>query len=405
MCASQTPTRSQISEFLLEFGRDLHQAGTPAHRLEETLQAIAEQLGVEAQFFSTPTSLILAIGPEASQRTHLLRIEPSEVDLDRMVRVDAAATRVARGQMSPDEGIAALREIEGTPLRYPRSLIALCFGIASASAGVFFGGSWLDTAVGGLLGLLVGILAITLGASVRFARVSEALSGMIVAACTMILAQFLPLTPLLVIVSALIVLLPGLTLTLAVNELATRHLVSGTARMAHAATILVAIALGVSIGIQLDRALPAGDHLPPAGVPAWVQWPALLLACVSFAVLFRARLRLVVPITLIAAMGYLAAKGGAMILGSELAAGVGAMVVGLGANTWSRRTDKPAAVCTLPAIILLVPGALGFRGVVDLADSHTIQGVEGVVSAVIVASSLVMGLLLATVVVPARKTL
>ncbi len=405
MDASRTPTRPQVSAFLLEFGRDLHQTGTPAHRLEETLQAIADQLGIEAQFFSTPTSLILAIGPETSQRTHLLRIEPSEVDLDRMIRVDDAATRVARGQIDPDEGIRALREIERTPLRYPRWLIAVCFGVASASAGVFFGGSWQDSAVGGMLGVLVGILAITLGSSMRFARVSEALAGMIVAALTILLDHLVPLTQPLVIVSALIVLLPGLTLTLAVNELATRHLVSGTARMAHAATILVAVALGVSIGVQLDRVLPASEHLPPAGVPSWLQWPTLVPACLSFTVLFRIRVPMVLPIMLIAASGYLAAKGAGMVLGSELGAGIGAMTVGLGANAWSRITDKPAAVCTLPAIIMLVPGALGFRGVVALAGSHTVQGVEGVVGAVLVASSLVMGLLLATVILPARKTL
>ena len=42
--------------FILQLARQLHQHGTPAHRLEATLSVLAQQLGVQAEFFSTPTS-------------------------------------------------------------------------------------------------------------------------------------------------------------------------------------------------------------------------------------------------------------------------------------------------------------------------------------------------------------
>lgn len=396
----------QAIEFLLELGRDLHQAGTPAHRLEETLAATAVTLGLEAQLFSTPTSLLIAVGPDAQQRTFLLRIEPGDVDLERLSLVDDVAGRVARAQLTPADASRELREIEKRSPRYPRWLSACSFAIASAGAGVFLQGSWSDIGAGGFLGLVVGIITVYLGSRRRFARVLEAIAGILVASGALLIDRHLtPIATSLVTISGLVVLLPGLTLTLAVNELATRNLVSGTARLAYAATILVSIAFGVSVGLQLESTLPPSPEHTGTPVPQWLQWPTLALAALSFTVLFRARPAAFWPIALIGTVGVICAQAGSRALGPELGASAGALAVGISANLWSRLTDRPAAIATLPAIILLVPGSLGFRGVVALAGDETISGIDAVFSAVLVAVSLVVGLLMANVLLPARKTL
>ena len=54
----------------------------------------------------------------------------------------------------------------------------------------------------------------------------------------------------------------------------------------------------------------------------------------------------------------------------------------------------------VPGILLLVPGSVGFRGFAFLLDQHTAQGVEAVVTAGLVAASLVGGLLVAHAVLP-----
>ncbi len=399
-------TRTESIEFLLEIGRDLHQAGTPAHRLEETLEAIAAQLGMEAQLFSTPTSLLVAIGPVAQQRTYLLRVEPGMVDLERLSLVDGVAGRVARGEINPREGVEQLREIEIRPPRYPRWLSACCFGIASASAAVFFGGGLVDLGVSGLLGILVGFITVFLAEHRRFARVADAGCGVVVAAGALLFDRYVEnISVYLVTLSGLIVLIPGLTLTLAVNELATRNLVSGAARVAYAATIVVSIAFGVAIGTQVEKLLPLGLQEDPDPIaPLW-KWPVLVLAALAFTILFRARPASFWPIAFMGAIGVGCAQLGTFAVGPELGASAGALAIGIGANLWSRFTDQPAAIPTLPGIILLVPGALGFGGIVALVGEETVLGIEGVFGALLVAVSLVFGLLMANVLVPMRKTL
>ncbi len=399
-------TRTEAIEFLLEIGRDLHQAGTPAHRLEETLEAIAVQLGLEAQLFSTPTSLLVAIGATSEQRTFLLRIEPGEVDLERLALVDDVAGRVARGETDPADGVKQLREIENRPPRYPRWLSACCFGFASASVAVFLGGGLADLGASGVLGVVVGFITVYLARNRRFARVLDAVCGVVVAAGAILIDHYVhDVAVNLVTLSGLIVLLPGLTLTLAVNELATRNLVSGTARMAYAATILVSIAFGVAIGTQVEQLLAVTEHVDPTSVASFWRWPTLVVAALAFTILFRARPASFFPIVASGTIGVLSAQYASSFVGAELGASAGALAIGIAANLWSRITDQPAAIPALPGIILLVPGALSFGGIVALVGEDTMLGVEGVFKALLVAVALVFGLLMANVLVPMRKTL
>ena len=60
------------------------------------------------------------------------------------------------------------------------------------------------------------------------------------------------------VLGGVIVLVPGLTLTVAMNELATRHLMSGTGRLMGAATTFLVIGLGVALGGKLAAWLPGG---------------------------------------------------------------------------------------------------------------------------------------------------
>src|SRR5690606_308893 len=75
-------------DFLLELGRALHRFGAPAHRLEAALVGVANRLGVSAQIFSSPTMLMAAIGTPARQQTFMLRVEPGDVDLGKLARVN-----------------------------------------------------------------------------------------------------------------------------------------------------------------------------------------------------------------------------------------------------------------------------------------------------------------------------
>src|SRR5688572_4740226 len=115
--------------FILSLCRALHGCGYAAHRLEGVLALAAHQLGGEAQFFSTPTSIFVSFGKLERQRTHLIRVEPAEQDLGKLSALDRLTTRVLRGELTPKEGSERIALIQAAPPRYGGPLTTLAFGL------------------------------------------------------------------------------------------------------------------------------------------------------------------------------------------------------------------------------------------------------------------------------------
>jgi uncharacterized membrane protein YjjB (DUF3815 family) len=96
---------------------------------------------------------------------------------------------------------------------------------------------------------------------------------------------------------------------------------------------------------------------------------------------------------------------GARLLGPELGAFAGALLLGLASNAFARALDRPAAVPLVPGLILLVPGSIGLRSVFSLLENDIVSGVEAAFKMVLVSTALVAGLLFANIALPPRRAL
>ncbi len=395
------------SAFLMRLGRVLHAQGASALRLEEALGACATRLGVRAQLFSTPTSLFIAVGDDRVAQTHMVRVDPGEVNLSKLVELDALIDRIGHGSISLRQGFEHLDRVANAPHPYPGWLTPVAFGISSASAACFFQGNALDVGLSAALGLCLGALTLWMDRGTATRRIYPALASCVAAALALALGNYLPVSPSVMTVSALIVLVPGLTLTVAMSELATSHLMSGTARFASAAVTFLQMGLGVGLGRELTHRLLGSTPLTSsaAQVPAIAELSALALAPLAFAVLFRARRRDIPLITLTSVLGFLGARAGAHLLGPELGAFVGAFVVAAISNWLARLLKRPASVTLVPGIMLLVPGSIGFRSLSSFLERDVLTGTEGVFRMFLVAATLVGGLLMANALFPPRREL
>jgi uncharacterized membrane protein YjjP (DUF1212 family) len=392
--------------FVLELGRALHRAGYAAQRLEDSLGAVSDRLGLpNHQFFSTPTSILASFGPLGLQRTSMLRVEPGEVNLGRLAALEQVALDVAQGRTLPAEGTAAIIRITTAPPPYGPGLTTLASGVVSGAATQFLGGGAREIVVATVLGLGLGILGQLISGRPRLVRVFEPVAAFLVSAGAMGLARAAgPVSVLLATLGGLIVLLPGLTLTVAMSELATRNLASGTARLSGAFMTFLAIAFGVALGNRLGAAvfgtLPAATS---TSMPGWSPWLAMLAAGLGFVVVLRAEARDAPWIVAIGALGVLGGRAGAATLGVELGTFAGALAVGLASTAYERLTRRPAEVVSVPGILLLVPGSVGFRGLTSLLERQAVVGVETIFGMIITAVALVAGLLLAAAIAPEKR--
>ncbi len=391
--------------FVLRLGRALHSSGYAAHRLEEILSAVSQQLGLRAQFFSTPTSLFTSFGEDADARTYMLRVEPADVDLGRLAELDRVTSRVLRGELSPPDGAALVDEIVGSPPRYGGLLTALAFGAASACAARFLAGGLVEISIAGVIGLTIGLMSIASRAT-PLARIFEPVAAFTAAAMASTISVLVsPHSVFIATLAGLIVLIPGFTLTVALTELATRHLASGTARLSAAGVLFLTIIFGVAVGNQLVGSLiGAPGSVEPVALPLWTEIAALAVAPLAFAILLRAEPADWIWIMLAGWLAFGAGRAGTGVLGQDLAVFLGALTIGVASGVYALLRDRPATIALAPGMLLLVPGSVGFRSLASLLDHEVMVGVETAFRMVLMATALMAGLLIATIVVPRRRS-
>ena len=401
------PTNDARVRFLTDLGRALHGYGIPAHRLEAALGNAARRLGLRAEFLSTPTSLISSFGEPGDQLVTLARVHPGDLKLDKLVALDDVVEAVYRGDLTVAGAAQRLAAIEAAPAPYPGWAAVLAFAVVSAAASHFFGGGWRELAAAGGLGLVGGLLGQAAGRSETLARVYAFLLALLVAFLAAVFGALVaPVATGSVVIGSLVVLLPGLTLTLALNELATGHLVAGTARLTGSLMTFLEIGLGVGLGSTLAQLVFGTPVEAPSGtLPVWALWTLLLVMPFALGTLFRARGRELPWIVAGSLVAFWGARGGIALLGTGLGTVFGALLVGAAGNLYARLVHRPAVVVIVPSIIVLVPGSIGYRSLSFLMEKDVMSGVDNAFTALLVGVSLVAGLLLANVLVPPRNAL
>lgn len=365
------------------------------------------RLGMEGAFFAIPTGIFASFGPAEEHRTSLIRTESTEVNLEKLSQLDELAEQVIRGQMDPGEGTASLERIVAAPARYGALLTVLSFMLASCTAARFFGGGWREMVCAGFIGLVIGCAGAATRSNEGARRVFEIVAALLASfIATMVTAYVSPLSSYVPTLAGLITLVPGLTLTTAMTEIATGNLVSGTARLTGAALTFLQIGFGVALGGQLAVAIVGSGHNEiPMHLDRWSVWVALAASPLAFVVLLRARPRDLGWILLACGAGFGGARLGLYLLGSQLGAFMGACALGVCGNVFARVAKRPAAIPLLPGMILLVPGSLGFSSLSKFIQRDVTSGVEAAFDVLLVAIALVTGLLLANVLVRPKRTL
>lgn len=400
-------------QFVVDLAAHLHRYGTTAQRLEAAVVAVAQRLRLDCEPWSNPTGMILTFSdptrpPGETDTTRVIRLAPGQNDLYKLCEADRIAEEVMDGRLDIAGGQAALERLHRRPSARWRAMQVFAYGLAAAAVGGLLQLPWLDIVTAGAAGLCIGALEQWSESRPRMREASDAVAAMLASAIVILVAAFVgPLNLNTTIIAALIVLLPGLALTNAVNELASQHLVSGTARFAGALMTVMKLAVGSVIALTVAQLLgiePQVRSYRPQ--PVWVEAGALVLAAYAFAVLFRAHRRDYAVVMLAAAAGYLISRFAGDYWGSPVGIFLAALTLTAAGNAYARWGGRPGALIRVPGIIMLVPGSASLRGVLTLIQQQDFAVGQAAMMAVInILLALIAGLLIGNLVVPARRNL
>ncbi|MGA9573161.1 MAG: threonine/serine exporter family protein [Lysobacterales bacterium] len=398
--------------FLKRFARQLHMAGVPAHLFEHMMIALADKLGFNCQALSSPTSIFLSFQYQDDEDDNrpipmqLDRMSPPEINLGNTAELYDIGNGLLDGEINTGEAYATLKNWQPKQL-YPVWLQIACWGLTGGAVAVMLSASWPGIAMATVSGSLTGLLVTHAGAALREGGL-EAIAALFSTFLVFALNRMVPgLDIFVIIMSSLIVLIPGLGLTIAVTELSTAHLASGSARFSGALVTLLKLSLGVLIGTVVvgwfgwvPDPVSAGRLSTP---PDWFRWPALLAASFSFGVLFSVRRKEFHIAVLAAIVSYLVSRVGVAAGGLEFGVLLASMTVAVLANLYGRQFKQTGALIRVPGVILLVPGTIGYHGATALLLDGGTNLTETSLLAMRLLISLVGGLLFGNTLLPPRK--
>ncbi|KAJ5538714.1 hypothetical protein N7494_008193 [Penicillium frequentans] len=364
--------------YLMRLCRALMKYGAPTHRLEEYMRMTARVLEINGQFLYFPGCMIISFDDASTHTTEVKVVRSSQgVDLGRLADVHEIYKEVIHDVIGVEEAIQRLDETKARPNKYHLVLQILAHGCASACVGPFaFNARPIDMPVAFLLGCLLGILQLVLSPkSSLYSNVFEisaaVLTSFLARAFGSIRYQGDPLFCFSALAqSSIALILPGYTVLCASLELQSGSIIAGSVRMVYAIIYSLFLGFGITIGTAVYGLLDAQastEYTCPASpiTNEYLQrFPFVLLFTVCLAIVNHSKLKQIPIMLVISFAGYVVSyfSGKRFYSNTQISNALGAFVIGILGNFYSRLRHGLAAAAMLPAIWVLVPSGLAASG-------------------------------------------
>ncbi|KAJ5220171.1 hypothetical protein N7468_009375 [Penicillium chermesinum] len=355
--------------YLIRLCRALMKYGAPTHRLEEYMRMTARVLEIDGQFLYIPGCMIISFDDASTHTTEVKVVRSTQgVDLSRLADVHEIYKEVIHDVIGVEEAIQRLDEIAKRPDKLHILFRILAHGCASACVGPFaFQARPIDMPIAFLLGCMLGILQLILSpksslysnvfeisAAVLTSFLARAFGSIKFAGeplfCFSALAQ-----------SSIALILPGYT---------SGSIIAGSVRMVYAIIYSLFLGFGITIGTAvyglLDSQATTAYTCPASPITnEYLQrFPFVLLFTVCLALVNLAKWKQIPVMLCISLAGYAVTyfSSKRFYSNTQVSNALGAFVIGIMGNFYSRIRHGLAAAAMLPAIWVLVPSGLAASG-------------------------------------------
>lgn len=353
--------------------------------VEDELHRAASAMGADVELLVLPEQLVLSrpagsVGQGGGMV--VVRAVPGIARLDRVSAAREVVDALERGLPA----VAARERLEAVaqappPLGWWARVLGVMLFAAGFAPSVVATASEVVTAVA--LGLLMGLMLVAVDGRPAEAFLPAVSAFVLTWVAFAIRPGIVDLAgPVLVVVPALFVVLPGDTLSAGAAELLAGRITSGTGRLVWSFLVLAQMVVGIVAAAEVAGA--GAEALTEQEVPAQLPFLVVLLAWIPFtaglALVFRARASALVWVLGGVLGTFLVQQAVTRAVGDVTGTLVAGALLGAYA-TWVSRTVRrpPRLVVVLGGFFVLTVGALGLRGATALVGGQPITGVENLV--------------------------
>jgi uncharacterized membrane protein YjjB (DUF3815 family) len=366
------------------------------------LRDIGRAYGVQVRSMVMMEGLLVVVThADGRQVSDVVHAQPSLERLDLVSHYKQLDRRMVAGELTVAEAIHRLDELETRPPPYPWWIRFVGVMLFAAGFAPSVQANWRQ--LGGSL-ILGAVMAAVYLVGERVAMLRTMLPLVAATAVSLVAFSVLRIAhahggPVLVMVPALFVMIPGDFLCAAAAEIAVGQFTVGTIRLAQSFLVLFELAAGVIIGAAISGAGTASlissttvDNMP---------WIVTVLAWVPFtlgmALTFCARRRDVIWLLLGVYLAWGVQLLGTWFFGTVAGTFLAALVLTLVGVWLGRHPERPPTlVIILGGVFVLTVGSMALRGLTTLAGGHLLESFHDLANFTEIAGALTFGLIVGT---------
>jgi uncharacterized membrane protein YjjP (DUF1212 family) len=400
------PKMEQAFRLIINIGMAAHAFGATSLRVESYLARTAQALGLKGEFMATPKYIYFVIWQhdDLQQHTNFAATPASAFDMTRLAELSDLVKQIELGVVTVTEGSAALDGINidtGHPPTYNKTIVGLGYALAGAGFAIMLSLSWFDVFLATLLSLIVYATVLQAAYWPGLEHRLETSSGFVASVLANLAALLAPGSDAsMVTLCALVMLLPGFSLTLGIAELSAQRVVAGMQRLVSGLLTTFKLFLGAAAGALLVmRFATIPDPASPFDIPAIWIWVSALCLTSGIAIAFQVRPR---DFGWVVLGGVLAYAG--VLVGNQFGywqgSFLGAITLGIYSSLYAWILGRPESIVMLTAIMVLVPGAGAYRALQAAAMAGAASGLTAEWQVFVNILAILAGVLVAFTIVP-----
>ncbi|WP_346856381.1 threonine/serine exporter family protein [uncultured Draconibacterium sp.] len=351
-------------KFIVQLGKALHYYGVPSYKSEMYLSEVADKKEIKASFMDSPTWINYVFYEEDEQTySHVESVRPGELNLGALSRIVEITNNLISNTIDFDEAKTEIERLKTLPFEYGKLTEFIAFMTSAGAFSIILDTSWSSAIAASFIGGIVYLLTLWSKHSVYIRSTLESLVAFVATVLTGLLSLFFhQINISMTILASIIVFIPGLSITTALEEITARNLVSGTAKLFDSLVSLFKQFFGVVLGLAI---LPLFVELKPQriinDIPNSVHLLAIIVLALSLTPVFKVRHK---DIFLCVVVGFISFLTTTVFdfTGILVSIFMGTLATVAVSKLFSKLTRTPRLVYLVPGIIMLVPGSKAFIG-------------------------------------------
>ena len=383
---------------LLDMERALHVSALPADIVEERVREMAIGHAMAAEIFTSQslTATELRAGDRTAVEIRRIPFDP-HWNLTRISDLLALARAVAERRIPITEARVQLRSITSRGNRYPKWLVVIGYAVYAAAVAARVGGRWREMLVALCLGAIVGGIHFGTLAN-ETVDLEKSFIGALAGALGVLFAALI--VPAFdagrALFGGVTLLVPAMTVTIGLHELANGALESGAVRLMHGLLRFLMLAFGIAVALNLWKIVgPLPSYVEATPLPHWMVLVAVAVGGVALVVCLQGRPTNVGWMIAAVVIAYGTQELTKLWVGGRGSPFIAAFVLGAAAHLHRRWSGRSMATMIVPGLLQLAPGFVGTQASMVLLRHGTGGGEATFFDVMLVALQLGTGLLIA----------